>query len=1269
MAGPLKSEIATRHLQGYSELSLRAPVKPGFVPSLDSRTYVSRVKAVLDTLHLLRTTSREYSLIRPFSDSTDRIRTINSLRIWVDETERFVVLSVGFDRPWEAYLRTIWRDVGTLLDLIFCNCEGYPISTDCTFAEYGRWIADARTDTRFFYNNSNLSVDDLQVLQQGERLQRDKAASDLERAQLVAEDPERAALKTALDNVGDTLTQGMQALSVIYRLADLFPPDHDDGAILLRAAGQLLRELRQPQFQAALDPKVLKGPAVRFRRQLDWFFGLNPPRPAPPSKRPQSIDPRFEGTHVQAGILEGHSADRLTHGAALLITLHDAAAAAPFIERLRERTRHHKAAPPKDGLYLNVAFTHAGLKKLGLSDVDLAAFPVEFREGMEARAGLLGDVRGNHPGRWTLPPRNWPRKIVDEAGEPLRIALSAVHVMVQLYVNHEEVPNDHEIVGNPAHPLHAAIVELMQGFPPDKVQLVSVEAMRRRYREDGRSREHFGFIDGTSQPKVVHDLPARRDAWSNEVRRGDLLLGYINTHGDAPNEHPLLHNGSFLVVRKLRQYVAELNAQLAGAAIPGITIDQIKSKMMGRDLETGASPVSDQPNEFDYESDPNGELCPFHSHVRRINPRTAPWSEKLAEAKPPLRRDVPRIMRRGMSYGPAYTETSADKDRGLMFMAYNARIGEQFETLQRWISGATNSGTYSGEADPLLGVPLRGDPRTFRFHDGKAVHRVALDDVDKPTASPFVSLQWGAYLFAPSLPALERLAEIAASKRSDSGLVAEGAGIVACLLAREKLLDDEAAIALWKDVLEDNISRRTRRAQAVWAAIRECHGGALRTRYGVLVARKDLVMEVFDDPHGRYSVKGYRECMRRSFGEIYLGLDEGERYAQESTVANATILSIRMKDGFVRARDAALEKLKRLIDDAREKPLEPGRWEVTFDLRELSDHVLAVVNHEWFDLPDAQEEFIASGGWHWQMDKPSCPGHFTAPSRYIFQPHPGPEATRHGQQQGQAVRKKMHGFVDAVREGRIALQGKISAPLFDHLPNTPVGNDLLARTLIGIMMGYLPTVEANLRATLAEWMEDGTLWELQAALIDGNGTPTFERVEQVLLPALKRTMQLRPLPELTWRIATRAHQLGETRVAVDDLIVIGMVSATQQDFMTHPPPSPSDVYPVFGGNRRAAQHPTHACPGYEAGMGVLLGTFTALCEIGTLLPTPAPLTVRLRGPVPPAAPPTASPAGVAPPPGASASPGPRTPAGPDRGAHAPRPGRRGRPRAAPRRAR
>ncbi len=66
---------------------------------------------------------------------------------------------------------------------------------------------------------------------------------------------------------------------------------------------------------------------------------------------------------------------------------------------------------------------------------------------------------------------------------------------------------------------------------------------------------------------------------------------------------------------------------------------------------------------------------------------------------------VPRIIRRGMSYGPARDEAGGD-DRGIIFQAYNASIAEQFEVIQRWVSGGNSTGTYSRQNDALLGLPL-----------------------------------------------------------------------------------------------------------------------------------------------------------------------------------------------------------------------------------------------------------------------------------------------------------------------------------------------------------------------------------------------------------------------------------------------------------------------------------------------------------------------------------------------------------------------------------
>src|SRR4051795_1539880 len=54
----------------------------------------------------------------------------------------------------------------------------------------------------------------------------------------------------------------------------------------------------------------------------------------------------------------------------------------------------------KDRRWVTVAFTWNGLKALGVDEASLATFPEEFRQGMVARAEMLGDTGENDPKNW-----------------------------------------------------------------------------------------------------------------------------------------------------------------------------------------------------------------------------------------------------------------------------------------------------------------------------------------------------------------------------------------------------------------------------------------------------------------------------------------------------------------------------------------------------------------------------------------------------------------------------------------------------------------------------------------------------------------------------------------------------------------------------------------------------------------------------------------------------------------------------------------------------
>ncbi len=59
-----------------------------------------------------------------------------------------------------------------------------------------------------------------------------------------------------------------------------------------------------------------------------------------------------------------------------------------------------RAASETESRWVTVAFTWNGLRALGVDEDSLASFPDEFRQGMVARAEVLGDTGQNDPANW-----------------------------------------------------------------------------------------------------------------------------------------------------------------------------------------------------------------------------------------------------------------------------------------------------------------------------------------------------------------------------------------------------------------------------------------------------------------------------------------------------------------------------------------------------------------------------------------------------------------------------------------------------------------------------------------------------------------------------------------------------------------------------------------------------------------------------------------------------------------------------------------------------
>jgi Dyp-type peroxidase family len=863
----MSREITSKNIDGITDLVVIAPIKDGFIKAYENVTYATRLRIVAEALHRIRVSAREHEFSVPFSDTTERIQTLLDFRIGVLDkdlfglgkdhelqSKQFLYLTATFDGAWEPYMRLIWDPLGPFLDLLFCNCEGYVAAGDNSFKDYAAWVRANQMDSGIFYSTTGLTVKDHLYLSKLDRLQRakDPEIGDLEIARMPGPQPEIDAQNTRNNAIAGLLATppkteafrqmvelALEALTVLYRLADFYPPEWyfkthgvtadaqpDEGRYLLRVARSLLEGW--PVDILYQDPRFADTIAI-YKEPLDWFRSANEN-----TARKQKIfeDPPFDEQKIQGGILKPivDKAAPIRQGALLLMTVTDPKKARHFIKDLK---LHYEGDGnnPEGGFYRTIAFAAEGLERIGLKPETMKYFPKEFREGMETRSGLLGDMRENHPRRWTLPQRNWP--LESDVTKPRKrppVEMSEVDFVIQIRTSFEAVPD-----------VKAEIDRLANAAAKSGAVLAGFELMKSNTgtvpTENGPKQvayDHFKFRDGVSQPNFTQDAPdkllERKGQKRDDVRLGEIIGGYRNDHSDfAPRTDPPKNwfdyqlNGSYLVIRKLQQHVEifdnflkEETARINQKYKLNFSEDDLAARILGRQRDGTplVTPASATPNDFDYKDDAEGIKCPFASHIRRTNPRSA------FQGRPD-----PRIARRGMLFDNV-SGKDGKRERGLMFMAYGASIAEQFETIQRWINGANSSGVGSAQNDPLMGVSPKIGERMFRFEADEKVVRVQLPK------DPFVSLHWGLYLFAPSREAIEKLCTLdGGGEDMDSARENLGRNV----LDRLDQLPPPIRRAEWKRLLEDFYTKdpsEDNQSPHVWSAIRWYKGGSHRIDIG-----------------------------------------------------------------------------------------------------------------------------------------------------------------------------------------------------------------------------------------------------------------------------------------------------------------------------------------------------------------------------------------------------------------------------------------------------
>ena len=380
----------------------------------------------------------------------------------------------------------------------------------------------------------------------------------------------------------------------------------------------------------------------------------------------------------------------------------------------------------KDKRWITVAFTCNGLRALGVDEATLATFPQEFREGMGARAAVLGDTGANDPAHW-----------VDKTASP------DLHAIAILFAR-DTAERGRSVIE------HGKFLAECQGV--EVLSSLDLEATP----PFGYAHDHFGYRDRLSQPVIEGSGDEPTPGSGAPLKAGEFILGYPDETGAGPalpQPEILSRNGSFMAYRRLEEHVGRFRDFLRENGKTPEEQELVAAKLMGR-WRSGApltlAPDKDDPalgadprrnNNFNYkQEDPQGYAVPLGSHMRRMNPRDTAANMNRR-----------RMIRRGATYGPYLPEGTPDDgtERGIAAFVICASLIRQFEFAQNvWVNDR-NFHELANERDPIIGT----QDGTLEFKIPKRPIR------RKITGLPaFTTVRGGAYFFLPGLKALRWLA-------------------------------------------------------------------------------------------------------------------------------------------------------------------------------------------------------------------------------------------------------------------------------------------------------------------------------------------------------------------------------------------------------------------------------------------------------------------------------------------------------------------------------
>jgi deferrochelatase/peroxidase EfeB len=378
--------------------------------------------------------------------------------------------------------------------------------------------------------------------------------------------------------------------------------------------------------------------------------------------------------------------------------------------------------------WVTIGFTWNGLRALGVNQASLATFPEEFRQGMAARADVLGTTGANHPDNWV-------------GG----LANQELHAIVILFARdvaeRERCRQEHRDYLQQCDGVKLLSSLDMEALPPYT-----------------HAHEHFGYRDRLTQSAIEGMGEEPAPGSGPAIKPGEFFLGYPDENGPSaglPQPEVLSRNGSYVAYLRIEEHVGAFRDFLRQHGDTPEQQELVAAKLMGR-WRSGAplvlSPDKDDPelggdlqrtNDFDYgKMDPHGYGCPLGAHIRRMNPRDTAANMQRR-----------KMIRRGGTYGPPLPEDKPEDgvERGIAAFVGCASLIRQFEFAMNVWANDPNFHELGNERDPFVGT-----------QDGSFDITIPKRPIRKKIVGlpAFTTIRGGAYFFLPGIKALRYLSAL-----------------------------------------------------------------------------------------------------------------------------------------------------------------------------------------------------------------------------------------------------------------------------------------------------------------------------------------------------------------------------------------------------------------------------------------------------------------------------------------------------------------------------